>query len=67
MKGILRVSDSEAPVVIHGVQHTLHPPVHLDDWPGALSHSTLVFILRGLEAHRLQQAFSRFMQVLQES
>lgn len=67
MKGILRVSDSETPVVIHGVQHTLHPPVHLDDWPGALSHSTLVFILRGLEAHRLQQAFSRFMQVSQES
>lgn len=67
VKGILRVSDSDSPVVIHGVQHTLHPPVHLRDWPGALESSTLVFILRGLEASCLQQAFSRYMHVLQES
>ncbi len=67
MKGILRVSDSDSPVVIHGVQHTLHPPVHLRDWPGELEKSTLVFILRGLEAGRLQQSFSRFMHELQES
>lgn len=62
MKGILRVSESRSPIVIHGVQHTLHPPVHLRDWPGELEDSTLVFILRGLEADRLQSAFSRYMQ-----
>lgn len=67
VKGILRVSDSDSPVVIHGVQHTLHPPVHLRDWPGTLESSTLVFILRGLEASSLQQAFSRYMHLLQES
>lgn len=66
MKGILRVSDSSTPIVIHGVQHTLHPPVHLRDWPGELASSKLVFILRGLDADRLQQAFSRYMQALQE-
>lgn len=66
MKGILRVSDSLTPIVIHGVQHTLHPPVHLRDWPGELESSKLVFILRGLDADRLQHAFSRYMQALQE-
>lgn len=66
MKGVLRVSDSRSPIVIHGVQHTLHPPIHLQDWPGELESSKLVFILRGLEADRLQQAFSRYMQALQE-
>jgi G3E family GTPase len=49
-------------VVIHGVQHSLHPPVHLTDWPGELESSQLVFILRGLSASRLQSAFLRFQQ-----
>lgn len=66
MKGILRVSDSSTPIVIHGVQHTLHPPVHLHDWPGELESSKLVFILRGLEADRLQQAFSRYLRAFEE-
>lgn len=62
MKGILRVSESQTPVAIHGVQHSLHPPVHLNDWPGELQQSQLVFILRGVSASRLKQAFLRFQQ-----
>ncbi|MGB9095607.1 CobW family GTP-binding protein [Erwinia sp.] len=62
MKGILRVQESSTPVVIHGVQHSLHPPVHLTDWPGELESSQLVFILRGLSASRLRSAFLRFQQ-----
>ncbi len=65
MKGILRVDDSNSPVVIHGVQHTLHPPVHMRDWPGELDTSKLVFILRGLDADRLKLAFSRYMQAFE--
>jgi len=66
MKGILRFSGSSAPVVIHGVQHTLHPPVHMNDWPGDLETSKLVFILRGLDAERLKQGFNRFQQALKD-
>ncbi|MFH8136324.1 GTP-binding protein [Pantoea osteomyelitidis] len=65
MKGILRIDDSTSPVVIHGVQHTLHPPVHMRDWPGELETSKLVFILRGLDADRLKLAFSRYMQAFE--
>lgn len=66
MKGILRFSGTSAPVVIHGVQHTLHPPVHMNDWPGDLDTSKLVFILRGLDAERLKQGFNRFQQALKD-
>lgn len=66
MKGILRFSGSSAPIVIHGVQHTLHPPVHMNDWPGELETSKLVFILRGLDAERLKQGFNCFQQALKD-
>ncbi len=62
MKGILKISDVPTPIVIHGVQHILHPPVHMEDWPEALESSQLVFILRGLRARDLQNGFHQYMQ-----
>ena len=41
VKGILNVLDLATPVVIHGVQHVIHPPAHLERWPDrrpALAH-----------------------------
>src|SRR5438046_2365735 len=35
VKGLLQVVGVPTPVVIHGVQHLVHPPVHLDGWPTA--------------------------------
>lgn len=64
LKGILRVSDSPYPLVIQGVQHTLHPPEHMKDWPGELDASRLVFILRGLSAEKLKSAFERYIHAL---
>ncbi len=46
VKGILRVAGTEAPVVIHGVQHLFHPPAALDGWPSGKRMSRLVFITR---------------------
>ncbi|MCV9878729.1 CobW family GTP-binding protein [Brenneria izbisi] len=62
MKGILKVNESASPIVIHGVQHSLHPPEHLTAWPGTLRESQLVFIMRGIEPEALSQAFLRFQQ-----
>ncbi|HAV2278596.1 GTP-binding protein [Serratia marcescens] len=61
MKGLLNVQESETPVVIQGVQHTLHPPLHLSAWPDNRRQTQLVFILRGLDPKRLQTAFQRFL------
>ncbi|RMV70013.1 Cobalamin synthesis protein/P47K protein [Pseudomonas caricapapayae] len=60
VKGLLNVNDNQAPIVIHGVQHCLHAPVHLAAWPGEDRTSRLVFILRGLEADALRRSFEVF-------
>jgi len=60
VKGLLNVNASQAPIVIHGVQHCLHAPVHLPSWPGKDRASRLVFILRGLEPDQLRRSFNVF-------
>jgi G3E family GTPase len=35
VKGLLNVREAEAPVLINGVQHIVHPPLHLAAWPDA--------------------------------
>jgi len=62
IKGILNIVESETPVVIHGVQHSLHPPVHLASWPEQRRQTQIVFIMRGIAPERLQNAFQRFLQ-----
>ncbi|UXZ97577.1 GTP-binding protein [Pseudomonas phytophila] len=60
VKGLLNVNASQAPIVIHGVLHCLHAPVHLSAWPGDDHSSRLVFILRGLDPERLRRSFDVF-------
>jgi G3E family GTPase len=64
VKGLLNVNNNQAPVVIHGVQHCLHAPVHLSEWPGDDRTSRLVFILRGLDPAQLRRSFDVFSQSL---
>jgi G3E family GTPase len=44
VKGILNIRGSELPLVIHGVQHLIHAPVHLSAWPDGKRCSQLVLI-----------------------
>lgn len=44
MKGLLNVYGADTPVVIHGVHHVIHPPVHLSAWPTEDRRSRLVLI-----------------------
>ncbi|UZJ57761.1 GTP-binding protein [Pseudomonas sp. KU26590] len=64
VKGLLNVNNSHAPVVIHGVQHCLHAPVHLPAWPGGDHRSRLVFIVRGLDTALLRRSFEVFTERL---
>jgi G3E family GTPase len=61
VKGILDVIDASQPIVIHGVQHSLHPPVHLPAWPVGDRRSRLVFIVRDLDTALLRRSFAAFM------
>ena len=60
VKGILNVVDVATPVVIHGVQHVVHPPAHLDAWPGEDRRSRIVFIVRALEPASIERSLAAF-------
>lgn len=60
IKGILNVSGVPTPVLINGVQHIVHPPVHLPAWPDADQRSRLVFIVRGLGRDRIAASLAAF-------
>ncbi len=60
VKGMLQVVGVETPVVVHGVQHLVHPPVHLDGWPTADRGTRLVFIVRKLPRQVIEQSLAAF-------
>ncbi len=54
VKGILRVTDLAAPVLIQSVGATYLPPTELPRWPGDHQASRVVLIMRGSGADRLR-------------
>ena len=60
VKGLLRVKDADTPVIINGVQHIFHPPMHLDRWPDGDRRSRIVFIVRGIDRERLAASLATF-------
>ena len=67
MKAVLDVQGEELPVVLHGVQHILHPPAYLPAWPSGKRRSRLVFITRDIDRSVIEDSFRRFMQVVPDS
>jgi G3E family GTPase len=61
---VLNVRDSATPVVLHGVQHVVHPPLHLIRWPAGDRSSRIVFITRGIEEQAINASLSRFMRAV---
>jgi G3E family GTPase len=64
VKGIVKLAEMpETPVVVHGVQHVLHPTVRLDRWPDADHRTRIVFITRDLQEHTVRNLFDAFLGV----
>jgi G3E family GTPase len=61
VKGILNVAGSATPVAVHGVQHLVHPPVHMAAWPDADRRSRLVFIVDGLDRTAIERSLRAFL------
>jgi G3E family GTPase len=59
VKGLVDVGGA-GPVLVNGVQHVVHPPVHLHAWPDADRRSRLVFIGAGLDASTLERSLAAF-------
>ncbi len=59
VKGLLNVG-GDGPLLLNGVQHVVHPPVHLDAWPDDDRRSRIVFIGRGLERDAVERSLLAF-------
>ncbi len=62
VKGLLNVG-AAGPLVLNGVQHVVHPPVHLDEWPDDDHRSRIVFIGRGFTAAELEGSLLAFNRI----
>ncbi len=60
VKGLLNVAGVAAPVVLNGVQHMVHPPVHLARWPDADRRSRIVFIVQDLAQATIENSLTVF-------
>jgi G3E family GTPase len=61
-KGVVKIVDyPEQPLVVHGVQHLLHPPVRLARWPDDDHRTRLVFIVRDIEPRVVRELFDAFL------
>ena len=62
LKGIVKLAETPAsPMVIHGVQHILHPAVQLPAWPDADERTRLVLITRDVEPDAVKRLFDVFL------
>jgi G3E family GTPase len=59
VKGLLDVG-APGPVVLDAVQHVVHPPRHLDEWPDDDHRTRLVFITRGVAREELERSLLAF-------
>ncbi|WP_029354615.1 GTP-binding protein [Bosea sp. 117] len=62
LKGIVKLAeDPERPLVLHGVQHVLHPPSQLPGWPDEDRRTRMVMIVRDVEPAVIRRLFDAFM------
>ena len=64
LKGIVQLAEMpDTPVVVHGVQHVLHPTARLERWPDDDRRTRLVFITRDLPRRIVAEMFDAFVGV----
>jgi G3E family GTPase len=65
MKGVVCLTEApDRPLVLHVVQHVLHPPITLERWPDADHRTRLVFITRGLDESFVRRLFDGFFDAI---
>jgi G3E family GTPase len=61
-KAIVNVTQLSGPLVVHGVQHVIYPPVMLPTWPSKDRRSRLVFITHGLCERTIRQSLQQLVE-----
>ncbi len=60
LKGLLNVGAGRGPLLVEGVQHVIHVPRHLREWPDADRRSRIVFIARDLDLTQVEASLDAF-------
>ncbi|MGA7809996.1 CobW family GTP-binding protein [Bradyrhizobium sp.] len=60
VKGLLALCGEARPIAVHGVQHLVHAPTHLDAWPDGDRRSRLLFIVEDLDPELIRRSFAAF-------
>jgi G3E family GTPase len=61
-KGVVKLAETpDEPLVVHGVQHILHPPARLPRWPDEDRRTRMVFITRDIEQRTIRELFAAFL------
>jgi G3E family GTPase len=62
VKGVAKLAEHpDRPVVIHAVQHLMHPPAVLEHWPDDDHTTRMVFIVRDIEPHAITAIFDALL------
>ena len=62
VKGLVDVGEVGL-VLLNGVQHVVHPPEHLEEWPDEDRRSRIVFITRGMRSEALLASLEAFRSI----
>ena len=60
LKGVINVAGAPGPIIINGVRHIFHEPVHLPVWPDQDRRTRLVFILKDLDPTVILDSWREF-------
>lgn len=62
-KGLLNVGSTGGPLVLQGVQHVVHAPRHLKEWPDDDHRSRMVIIAHGLDPDAIERSMDLFQEL----
>jgi G3E family GTPase len=61
VKGVVKLAEyPDTPIVVHAVQHLMHPATRLERWPDDDRSTRMVFIVRDIEPRVLMELFNAF-------
>ncbi len=62
VKGVVKLTEHpDRPVVIHAVQHLMHPPAVLERWPDGDHRTRMVFIVRDIDPLAITALFNALL------
>jgi G3E family GTPase len=62
VKGVVKLAEQpDRPVVVHAVQHLMHPPAVLEHWPDGDRRTRMVFIVRDVDPCTITALFNALL------